>query len=134
MPIFREAYLKLGDRQLAAVRIWSLHPKYLDARGLVALWREGLLAQAVLEGEDEGVHTPSSTSSIQSSRFPLGSIAGYLRFIHEEATSRGYRFAAKKIARSEAPVPLTVTRGQIEFEWRHLMEKLRVRDPKRQLG
>jgi hypothetical protein len=37
----------LGGRQVVA-RIWSLHPKYLDARGLVALWREGLLAQAVL--------------------------------------------------------------------------------------
>ncbi|HEU5178767.1 MAG TPA: pyrimidine dimer DNA glycosylase/endonuclease V, partial [Burkholderiales bacterium] len=32
------------------MRLWSLHPKYLDARGLVALWREALLAQAVLRG------------------------------------------------------------------------------------
>ena len=29
------------------MRIWSIHPRYLDARGLVALWREALLARAV---------------------------------------------------------------------------------------
>ena len=33
------------------MRIWSLHPEYLDSRGLVALWREALLAQAVLRGQ-----------------------------------------------------------------------------------
>ena len=31
------------------MRIWSLHPKYLDAKGVVALWRETLLAKNVLE-------------------------------------------------------------------------------------
>ena len=36
------------------MRLWSLHPSYLDARGLVALWREGLLAQAVLKGRTRG--------------------------------------------------------------------------------
>jgi hypothetical protein len=30
------------------MRIWSLHPKYLDSKGLVALWRESLLAKNVL--------------------------------------------------------------------------------------
>ncbi len=32
------------------MRLWTLHPKYLDPRGLVALWREALFAQAVLRG------------------------------------------------------------------------------------
>jgi len=36
------------------VRLWSVHPEYLDSRGLVALWREALLAQAVLRGETRG--------------------------------------------------------------------------------
>ena len=36
------------------MRLWTLHPKYLDARGLVALWRESLLAQAVLAGRTRG--------------------------------------------------------------------------------
>jgi hypothetical protein len=33
------------------LRLWSIHPKYLDATGLVALWREALLAQKVLKGK-----------------------------------------------------------------------------------
>ena len=32
------------------MRLWSLHPCYLDPAGLVAVWREGLLARAVLRG------------------------------------------------------------------------------------
>lgn len=30
------------------MRLWSLHPSYLDRAGLLAVWREGLLAQSVL--------------------------------------------------------------------------------------
>ena len=111
------------------MRIWSLHPKYLDARGLVALWRGGLLAQAVLRGKTNGyIHHPQLVRFREQS-CPVGFIAGYLRTVHREAMNRGYRFAAEKIGRSRATGQLTVTRGQMEFEWRHLMEKLKTRDP-----
>ncbi|MGP1680491.1 MAG: pyrimidine dimer DNA glycosylase/endonuclease V [Giesbergeria sp.] len=40
------------------MRLWSLHPQYLDSKALVALRREGLLAQAVLAGLTRG--DPSS--------------------------------------------------------------------------
>lgn len=112
------------------MRLWSLHPKYLDARGLVAVWREGLLAQAVLRGRTKGYVYHPQLLRFREQPYPLGAIAEYLRFVYEEATSRGYRFAAGKIARSRAPGHLTVTRGQMEFEWHHLIEKLRARDPK----
>lgn len=36
------------------MRICSLHPKYSDAKGLVALWREALPAKHVLEGKTTG--------------------------------------------------------------------------------
>jgi hypothetical protein len=36
------------------MRLWTLHPKCLDARGLVVPWREALLAQKVLRGETRG--------------------------------------------------------------------------------
>ncbi len=36
------------------MRLWSLHPKYLDRQGLLAVWREGLLAQKVLQGKTKG--------------------------------------------------------------------------------
>src|SRR5262245_15245934 len=113
------------------MRIWSLHPKYLDARGLVGLWREGLLAQAVLRGKTSGyVHHPQLVR-FREHRPPVGFMAEYLRVVHEEAANRGYRFAAAKISRSRALGQLTVTRDQLRFEWRHLLGKLRVRDPKR---
>jgi hypothetical protein len=113
----------LGGRQVV-VRIWSLHPKYLDARGLVALWREGLLTQAVLTGKTKGyVHRPQ-LRRFQEQSSPIGYIAEYLRGVHREAVNRGYLFVAAKISRSRARGCLTVTRGQLEFEWHHLMEKL----------
>jgi len=113
------------------MRIWSLHPKYLDARGLVALWREGLLAQAVLKGATKGyVHHPQLLR-FQNQASPVGLIAEYLRVVHDEALKRSYHFAAKRISRAQADGNLIVTRGQLDFEWHHLMEKLMTRDPKR---
>lgn len=111
------------------MRIWSLHPKYLDARGLVALWREGLLAQAVLKGATNGYGHHPQLLRFRDTASPVGFIAKYLRGVHEEATRRGYRFAAEKISRARASGQLTVPRGQLEFEWHHLMKKLETRDP-----
>jgi hypothetical protein len=113
------------------VRIWSVHPKYLDARGLVALWREALLAQAVLRGKTKGYRHHPQLLRFRAQRSPLGCIAGYLRSVRVEAASRGYRFAARKISRARALGRVTVTRGQLRFEWRHLLKKLRARDPER---
>ena len=113
------------------MRIWSLHPKYLDARGLVALWREALLAQAVLRGKTRGYRHHPQLLRFRAHASPVGGIGEYLRAVHEEAATRGYSFAAKRITRARARGRLTVTRGQLEFEWRHLLEKLSTRDPER---
>jgi hypothetical protein len=113
------------------VRIWSLHPKYLDARGLVTLWREALLAQAVLRGKTKGYKHHPQLVRFRAHPSPVGSIGEYLRVLHEEAASRNYRFAAEKITRARVRGRLTVTRGQLEFEWRHLLAKLKARDPER---
>ena len=120
----------LGIPQVASLRIWSLHPKYLDARGLVALWREGLLAQAVLKGNTNGYLHHPQLLRFREQAFPVGTIAEYLRGVHGEAVNRGYRFAGAKVSRARARGRLTVTRGQLEFEWQHLLEKLQTRDPK----
>jgi len=113
------------------VRIWSLHPKYLDARGLVALWREALLAQAVLRGKTKGYQHHPQLLRFRAEDSPVGSIGEYLRAVHEEAAARSYRFAAVKITRVRALDRLTVSRGQLEYEWLHLLAKLKVRDPQR---
>jgi len=111
------------------MRLWSLHPQYLDPRGLVALWREGLLAQAVLAGRTRGYrHHPQLARFLKSST-PRRHIAAYLRLVYAEATGRGYHFDIKKIGRGGAMEPLLVTRGQLKYEWAHLTHKLKARAP-----
>jgi hypothetical protein len=113
------------------MRLWSLHPKYLDAKGLVALWREGLLAQAVLRGRTKGYIRHPQLWRFREQSSPVGSIAEYLRAIRAEAARRGYRFAARKVSRCRASERMTVSREQLLFEWRHLLGKLEKRDPER---
>jgi hypothetical protein len=113
------------------MRIWTLHPKYLDARGLVALWREGLLAQAVLTGKTTGYVNHPQLARFRSQSSPTASIATYLDAVHEESVVRGYNFAAAKIGRTRNAGLMPVTRGQVEYEWQHLMKKLSLRDPQR---
>lgn len=113
------------------MRIWSLHPKYLDSRGLVALWRETLLAQAVLRGKTKGYLHHSQLDRFRKQKQPVNLVATYLHFVHDEAVNRGYNFAAEKIHGARTARKLTVTRGQLDFEWQHLMRKLKARDPAR---
>jgi len=112
------------------MRLWSLHPKYLDPPGLVALWREGLLAQAVLGGKTKGYTAHTQLVRFQEQPSPLGAIAEYLRVVHDEAVARGYHFDGRKISRLRASGQFYVTRGQLQFEWDHLMNKLRARNPR----
>jgi hypothetical protein len=114
------------------MRLWSLHPKYLDARGLVALWREGLLAQAVLRGRTKGYTRHPQLDRFRADAAPVARVAQYLRAVADEADVRGYRFDASKIARTpRRDVALTVTRGQLRHEWAHLSMKLARREPTR---
>lgn len=111
------------------MRLWSFHPQYLDAKGLVALWREGLLAQAVLAGQTRGYKQHPQLARFLQSATPRKHMAAYLRLVHAEAVRRGYHFDVKKIGRGGAVEPLLVTRGQLEYEWLHLTNKLRARAP-----
>lgn len=113
------------------MRLWSLHPRYLDARGLVALWREALLAQAVLRGKTRGYRDHPQLQRFRTQASPAAAIAAYLRAVHEEARARGYSFDASRITPGGAAPPIAVTRGQLGFEWRHLMAKLEARAPER---
>ena len=111
------------------MRLWSVHPKYLDARGLVALWREALLAQAVLSGRTNGYLHHPQLQRFRAQPSPLGAIAEYLRGVHAEAMRRGYSFAALKISPAHGSGVIVVTRGQLMHEWSHLLAKLAIRDP-----
>jgi len=123
------------------VRIWSVHPGYLDRQGLVACWRESLLAQAVLAGRTRGYRNHSQLVRFRPTPDPVATIGAYLVALAEEATARGYRFDATRIERP-APIgrgagevaPLPVTDGQVVHEWAHLRAKLAVRSPERLPG
>ena len=112
------------------MRLWTLHPRHLDAAGLVALWREALLAQAVLLGRTRGYTRHPQLQRFRAATDPVACIAGYLRIVANEATARGYAFNAARIAASETPLrPIAETKGQLLYEWEHLGRKLRRRSP-----
>ncbi len=109
------------------MRLWSLHPCYLDPAGLVAVWREGLLARAVLRGATRGYrHHPQLERFLASGR-PVACIDSYLAAVCEEAARRGYRFDRRKVGRGRARKRLPVSAGQVAYEWAHLLAKVRRR-------
>lgn len=111
------------------MRLWTLHPKYLDARGLVALWREALLAQAVLAGRTRGYTRHPQLDRFRETPSPLNALAAYLSAVHDEAAKRGYEFDRTKIDKAGKAGLLDATEGQLEYEWGHLEAKLGARAP-----
>lgn len=111
------------------MRLWSIHPRYLDRIGLTALWREGLLAQKVLLGLTKGYKAHPQLARFCACPDPVLVIGCYLNEVVKEADRRGYRFDGSKVVRSGACRKVKVRRGQIEHEWRHLLKKLKTREP-----
>lgn len=113
------------------MRLWTIHPRYLDARGLVALWRETLLAQKVLQGNTKGYRNHPQLIRFKEQTDPVAHVATYLRVVHKEAVSRGYNFDVSKIAPSRSRKRIKCSKGQLLFEWQHLKRKLKLRDPRK---
>lgn len=113
------------------MRLWTLHPKYLDAKGLVALWREALLAQKVLLGKTKGYKHHPQLLRFSRTANPPATIAAYLASVHDESVRRGYNFDITKIGAFSSRTKIRSTRGQLLYEWEHLKQKLEKRDPKR---
>ena len=111
------------------MRLWTVHPQYLDTRGLVALWREALLARAVLRGQTIGYRHHPQLHRFREQTAPRSAINAYLQAVHAESLVRGYRFDRAKAGRAVTPGKITATTGQLEYEWRHLLAKLRERSP-----
>lgn len=113
------------------MRLWSLHPRYLDSKGLTAAWREALLARAVMAGHTRGYRAHPQLIRFERCTDPRVAIDNYLQGLLSEAQARGFKFDASKAPDTHSHRRLTVTLGQLAFEWRHLRAKLRVRDPER---
>jgi hypothetical protein len=97
--------------------------------GLVALWREGLLAQKVLRGKTKGYRHHPQLKRFQAAKNSVSAIGAYLSAVAEEARARGYTFDGSKIVSRSRRIRISVTVGQLEFERKHLTRKLRLRDP-----
>lgn len=109
------------------MRLWTLHPKYLDRQGLLGVWREALLAQTVLRGDTKGYRNHPQLIRFQLHSDPQNAIAWYLDGIYQESINRGYNFDRSKYVREVDINKSPVTKGQLDFEWEHLLEKLKAR-------
>lgn len=115
------------------MRLWSIHPECLDPAGLVALWREALLAQKVLLGQTKGYKAHPQLQRFRASADPVLMIGCYLDEVAKEASRRHYRFDESKIVnrtmKGGSCPKLPVQQGQIAYEWAHLLTKLQRRSP-----
>lgn len=111
------------------MRFWSIHPSYLDGKGLVALWRETLLAQKVLRGETVGYKNHPQLIRFKNTSTPTRAIARYLIEVAKEADLRNYNFDTTKILAPPSSKTIQVTSGQLKYELDHLINKLQQRNP-----
>ncbi len=111
------------------MRLWSIHPQYLDTQGLVACWREALLARAVLRNETKGYRNHPQLDRFRAADNPLAALEAYLWALWEEGTRRGYRFDVDKLGERLQVPCLPVSEGQLAYEFDHLKAKLGRRAP-----
>ncbi|HMB26214.1 MAG TPA: pyrimidine dimer DNA glycosylase/endonuclease V [Patescibacteria group bacterium] len=112
------------------MRLWSIHPKYLDRQGILAVWREGLLAQRVLQNKTKGYKNHPQLIRFKKLPDPVKGINNYLHFVYLEAKNRGYKFDKNKKPPHLPIKKIAVSQGQIDFEFQHLLKKLQARSPK----
>ena len=113
------------------MRIWSLHPRYLDTKGLMALWRETLLAKNVLEDKTKGYKNHPQLNRFKASKQPINAINYYLKSVFLEAEKRNFNFNRSKFAEIKDIDKINVTTEQLNFEKNHLLNKLKLRDEKK---
>jgi len=112
------------------MRLWTIHPKYLDTKGLVALWREGLLAKAVLEGKTTGYTNHPQLIRFRHHTSPIPLVCQYLSHVLLESQARGYKFDTSKLPQLNlGPLTINATNGQLTHEWHHFLSKLKIRNP-----
>lgn len=113
------------------MRLWSIHSKYLDSIGLIALWRETLLAKKVLQGKTKGYKNHSQLIRFKNTN-SLNAINFYLQNILQEADARKYKFDKRKInSKLRYKQKIKITDKQLEYEFKHLLKKLKMRNPKK---
>lgn len=111
------------------MRLWTIHPSYLDTCGLVALWRESLLAQKVLLNQTKGYKHHPQLLRFKAMKFPIKAIGYFLYHVWKEGEIRGYNFQKSKIVDFPRSISkIKVTSGQVAYEKNHLSDKLKLRN------
>ena len=114
------------------MRIWSLHPSYLDWMGLGAQWREALLAQKVTDGKTKGWRNHPQLDRFKYHLKPMEAVGFYLKELHVESLKRSYNYNYSKIHYPDAVVdPINLSLGQLQYEFDLLQERLKKRTPKK---
>jgi len=113
------------------MRLWSIHPKYLDTKGLVALWRESLLAQKVLQGKTKGYRHHPQLDRFKQTDDPIATIGTYLHHVYLESKERNYNFQFSKIEMIKETPKMRISEDLLVSEFRHLLSKLQSRDTER---
>ena len=112
------------------MRLWSISPSYLDRQGLLGCWREALLAQHVLLGQTVGYKNHPQLERFKKQENSILLISDYLVWLWVDATNRGYNFNGASIEdKIGVQQRIPVTKGQVLFEYSHLLYKLKNRSP-----
>ncbi|UCC92053.1 MAG: hypothetical protein JSV39_02215 [Candidatus Aenigmatarchaeota archaeon] len=111
------------------MRLWSVHPVYLDCKGLLALWREGLLARKVLSGRTKGYRNHPQLKRFKEQKDTVVFIDTYLFHVWKESKTRCYDFDRGKIGRKITRGKIGVTGREIADEFELLKAKVKKRDP-----
>lgn len=111
------------------MRLWSIHPRFLDRQGLTAAWREALLAQTVIGRSSGGYSNHPQLQRFRCCLHPDAAVGTFLAAIASEADARGYNFNRSKIVNTGPVDLIPVTVGQVGYEWEFLLSKLRLRSP-----
>lgn len=106
------------------MRLWTLDPKYLDSKGLVALWREALLAKKVLQNKTKGYKQHPQLERFRNTKDPIAAISWYLLEVWKEAERRNFKFDKRKIGLYTSRIKIKSTQGQLKYEFDHLKKKL----------
>ena len=88
-------------QECAAYALWTVHPRYLVAKGLTAAWREALLAQKVLAGATRGYRQHPQLIRFRSHPAPIQAVGEFLTGLAVEAERRGYCFDVNRILEPE---------------------------------
>lgn len=109
---------------------WTIHPEYLDNKGLIDLWRDGFKALALYK---RGNLVHAVAQPFLSDPHPDAAIAEYLEHVASEGHRRDINF---DVGRLEPWVHLVDMNREIEKPYRdicadyiRLMERLEVYDP-----